>query len=45
MAVRVEGGDHDVSKVYDLSNWRNWNEFTEIMDEEVLGLEEKMNSV
>lgn len=44
--MRVEGGDHDVSKVYDLSSWRNWNEFTEIMDEgEVLRLEEKMNSV
>lgn len=31
-------------KVYDLSNWMNWNECTEVMEGgEVRGLEEKMN--
>lgn len=46
LAVRVEdeGGNHHDSKVYDLSNWENWNEFTEIM-EEVQTLEEEANSV
>lgn len=45
MAVRVEneGGDHDDSKVCDLSDWVNWNEFTETTEGEVLRLEEKMN--
>lgn len=46
LAVRVEdeGGNHHDSEVYDLSNWENWNEFTEIM-EEVQASEEKANSV
>lgn len=31
-------------KVYDLSNWMNWNECTEVMEgREVWGLEDKMN--
>ena len=37
LAVRVEdeGGNHHDFKVYDLSNWENLNEFTEIVEEEV----------
>lgn len=44
MKVDDGGGNHSDSKVYDLRNWMNWNECTDVMEEgEVYRLKEKMN--